>query len=136
MYITDVVARIAYKTWMQMPARGKFGMLLLLLILIVPGARLSRRAFPGGVNSWSSWLARVCHHGHGQPGTQRRSPRRPDEPLSALPEQQRTSDSGAGALRPQPVAPLAGNSLVPVIWVRPVPSALFTDPAFLCTFQI
>lgn len=119
-----------------MPGGGKFGVLLLLLILIVPGARLSRRAFPGGVNSWSSWLARVCHHGHGQRGTQRRSPRRPDEPLNALPEQQRASDSGAGALRSQALAPLAGNSLVPVIWKRSVPPALFTDPAFLCTFQI
>lgn len=116
---------------------GKLGLILLLLVLCVPVAtRLSRHSAYGRRFSLG-WLIHVCHHPQHSRGTQRRTPRRPDEPLNALLEDGSKTDLSCAAARS---AASAHESLaVPaflVPFVSAAKSGIISDPAFLCTFLI
>lgn len=79
----------------------------------------------------------VCHHPQRSRGTQRRSPRHPDEPLNALLEQ---ADKQDLSCRPASAASPAGETLAaPAVLLHFLssekPGVIF-DPAFLCTFLI
>lgn len=116
---------------------GKIGLVILLLMLCVPvSGRLARSSGVGRPLGLPGWLMRVCHHGPVPRGTQRRSRRHPNEPLTPLLEQQSGSDLAGHAVRTASVFHDTTNvsRLMPLFLVTgsgPVP-----DPAFLCTFLI
>jgi hypothetical protein len=118
---------------------GKVGLGILLLILCVPAAaRLSRR--PGSCGqqfSLCGWLMRVGHQRPVPRGTQRRSPRNPNEPLNPVVEQENGSDTTGSAAAPAGIIHQA----------VPIPAFIFAslgadravsapNPEFLCTFLI
>jgi hypothetical protein len=117
---------------------GKVGLGILLLILCVPAARLSRRAgFYGQQFSLSGWLMRVCHQRPVPRGTQRHSPRNPNEPLNAVLEQQGKSDSTGSAAAPAAIVYQAVPTPALILPLKGADMAgSVPDRAFLCTFLI
>ncbi len=116
---------------------GKIGLVILLLMLCVPvGVRLARSSGVGRPLGLPGWLLRVCHHGPVPRGTQRRSRRHANEPLTPLLEQQSRSDLAGHTVR----AATGFRETTTVSSFRPLfvltGSGPVSDPAFLCTFLI
>lgn len=119
-----------------MPGVGKLGLGVLLLILCVPAARLSRPAgLCGQQFSVSGWLMRVCHHRPPR-GTQRHSSRNPNEPLNAVVEQQSESDSTGSAAESAAIVQPAVPAAFILLFIGADTANSVPDSASLCTFLI